>query len=61
MSYLDVPAILSVGIIGFGFLLAFMAYSLLREEQKRDDIHRTPLSAEQQGSFRDCTATGSRL
>jgi hypothetical protein len=35
MTNIDVPQILSYGVIGFGFLLAVLAYQLLTREQKK--------------------------
>ena len=42
MDKFNIVQILSVGVIGLGFLLAIMAYNLLSKEQKKD-IPREPL------------------
>ncbi len=43
MNNLNVIQILSYGVIGLGFLLAFLSYLLLRTEQKRSDPRKVML------------------
>jgi hypothetical protein len=43
MGGLDVVKILSYGVIGLGFLLAFLAYRLLAQEQRREQVRSEAL------------------
>jgi len=45
MDKFDIVRILSFGVVGLGFLLAIMAYNLLRKEQKRETPHASVLKS----------------
>jgi hypothetical protein len=45
LKNLDLMGILQLGVVGIGFLLAYLSYGLLRGEQKRQDVRYPMLRA----------------